>query len=173
MDKPTLRSFYKEERIKISNKNEKSLKIAEKIIKTEFYKNSKAIMLFYPKENEVNTLYIMDKALLDGKTVVFPATDKENKALIPIIYDGSFKKGAFGVYEPMGDIISKDEIDFAIIPALSVDKDGYRLGYGGGYYDRFLKDFKGEKIAVLFSELLADELPHDEFDIKTDITITD
>ena len=173
MDKSTLRSFYKEKRAKISDKNEKSLEISEKILKTDIYKNSKVIMLFYPKENEVNTLHIMDKALSDGKTVVFPVTDKENKALIPTIYNGSFKKGAFGIYEPLGEEISKNEIDFAIVPALSADKEGYRLGYGGGYYDRFLKDFKGKKIVVLFFELMSDELPRDEFDIKADLIITD
>lgn len=173
MDKASLRSFYKEERKKISDKGEKSLKIAEKISKMDIYKNSKVIMLFYPKENEVDTLHLFKKAISDNKTVVFPVTDTENKELIPIIYNGSFKKGAFGIYEPIGERISKDEIDLAVIPALSADKEGFRLGYGGGYYDRFLKDFKGGKIVVLFSQLLSDKLPHDEFDIKADLIITD
>lgn len=173
MDKASLRSFYKEKRAEISDKNEKSLKIAKKLTGTDIYKNSKVIMLFYPKENEVNTLFILEKAISDEKTVVFPVTDTKNKELIPVIYNGNFKKGAFGIYEPLGDAIPKDEIDMVVVPALSVDKDGFRLGYGGGYYDRFLKDFKGKKIAVLFSPLLADKLPKNEFDIKTDLTITD
>lgn len=172
-DKSVLRSFYKEERARILDKDKKSLKIAEKITETDIYKNSETIMLFYPKENEVNTLHLLDKAISDKKTVVFPVTDTKNKELTPVVYNGSFKKGAFGIYEPIGDIISKDKIDLVIIPALCVDKEGYRLGYGGGYYDRFLKDFKGKKIAVLFSQLLTDKLPRDDFDIKTDLTITD
>lgn len=173
MDKSSLRSFYKEKRTEITDKDDKSLKIAEKITETDIYKNSKVIMLFYPKENEVNTLHLLDMSISDKKTVVFPVTDTKNKELIPVIFSGSFKKGAFGIYEPCGDIISKDKIDLVVIPALSIDKEGYRLGYGGGYYDRFLKDFKGKKIAVLFSQLLADKLPHDDFDIKADLTITD
>lgn len=173
IDKNALRSFYKEKRTQISDKDKKSLEITEKILETDIYKNSKTIMLFYPKKDEVNTLFLMEKAILDKKTVVFPVTDTKNKELTPVTYNGSFKKGAFGIYEPLGDIIDKDKIDLVIIPALACDKENYRLGYGGGYYDRFLKDFKGYKITVLFSSLLADELPHDEFDIKTDIVLTD
>jgi len=172
-DKNSLRSFFKDKRAKITDKREKSIRITEKIIETDTYKSSKTLMLFFPKADEVDTLFLIKKAITDKKTVVFPITDKKTNNLIPVIFKGGFKKGAFGIYEPIGDIIDKNKIDAVIIPALSADSHNYRLGYGGGYYDRFLKDFNGFKITVLFSELLTDRLPRDEFDIKTDLVITD
>ena len=174
IDKKELRRIFKQKRAEITDKREKSIKITEKFIKTEIYKNAKTIMLFYPLEDEVNTLFIFEKAISDGKRVVFPVTDTKTNEIIPTCYSCGFSKGAYGIFEPLGNqTAEKNEIDAVIIPALSADKEGYRLGYGGGYYDRFLADFSGHKVTVLFSELLSDKLPCEKFDIKTDMIITD
>lgn len=173
-DKKNLRLLFKQKRKEIACKREKSIKIAEKFFITDVYKNADTIMLFYPLNDEVNTLFIFEKALKDGKKVVFPVTDIKSKEIIPVYYKNGFKKGAYGIFEPTGGLTAdKNQIDAVIIPALSADTKNYRLGYGGGCYDRFLKDFKGYKATVLFSELLTDSLPHDNFDIKTDEVITD
>lgn len=177
ISKNELRRFYKEKRREIPDKRQKSIKIAEKLFSTELYKNSKTIMLFYPLSNEVNTLFIFEKAINDGKNVVFPITDQKTNGITPVCYKNGFVKGAYNIFEPIdfgkGQKIPKNKIDIALIPALASDSENYRLGYGGGCYDRFLADFKGKKITLLFKELLCDKLPYDKFDIKADLVITD
>lgn len=174
ISKNELRRFYKEKRREIPDKRQKSIKIAEKLFSTELYKNSKTIMLFYPLSNEVNTLFIFEKAVKDGKNVVFPVTDEKTNEITPVYYKNGFVKGAYNIFEPIGFYKGeKKEIDLALLPALSSDRENYRLGYGGGCYDRFLADFKGKKITLLFKELLSNKLPRDKFDIKADLVITD
>ena len=67
----------------------------------------------------------------------------------------------------------KNNIDLIIVPALCCDKNGYRLGYGGGYYDRFLKDYKGIKVVCLPKQLIFDTIYHEVHDIKMDYIITE
>lgn len=180
ISKNELRKLYKEKRREIPDKRQKSIKIAEKLFSTELYKNSKTIMLFYPLSNEVNTLFIFEKAVKDGKNVVFPVTDEKTNEITPVYYKNGFVKGAYNIFEPLRfekvekvKKSQKDEIDIALLPALASDRENYRLGYGGGCYDRFLADFKGKKITLLFKELLCHRLPRDKFDIKADLVITD
>ena len=173
MDKKELRAYFKEIRKNIKEKDEKSLIITEKFLNTEIYKNSKTIMLYYPLSDEVNTLFLFERAKKDGKKIVFPKTITETRELIPVLYTNGFVKGAYNIFEPLGEIFPKECIDVVIVPALSADSNNFRLGYGGGYYDRFLEDFKGKKVTFLFGELKTDKLPTEETDIKTDIVITD
>ena len=174
MDKKELRAYFKNIRKAIPRKNEKSLIITEKFINSDIYKKSETIMLFYPLATEVNTLFLLEKALKDGKKVVFPKTVTETNEIIPLHFEKGFIKGAYNIYEPISEKISdKNEIDTVVVPALACDCECYRLGYGGGYYDRFLADFSGNKVTFLFKELITDRLPREKTDIKTDIVITD
>lgn len=173
-EKDFLRAFFLRKREKITEKRKKSLIISEKFFMTDIYKKSKTIMLFYPLKNEVNTLFILEKALNDGKSIVFPVTDEKTNEITPVYFEKGFTKGAYKIFEPTGSkTCDKQKIDVSVLPALSADNENYRLGYGGGCYDRFLKDFNQKKVTLLFKELKSDKLPHDEFDIKTDFVITD
>ena len=174
-EKTLLRKELLKIRGKIADKREKSFAITNIFIDSDLYKNAESIMLFYPLADEVNTLFLFERLLKDEKTVLFPKTDKASHTIIPEVYEGyGFKQGAYGIYEPLfGKKYEKENIDAVIVPALSVDRDKYRLGYGGGYYDRFLEDFRGVKITLIFSELLSVRLPRGKFDIKTDNVITE
>ena len=87
---------------------------------------------------------------------------------------GELKDGMYGIKEPVSDVpCDKKSIDLAIIPALAFDTKGFRLGYGKGYYDRFLADTDINTIGICHKELLVPKLPHDEFDISVDKVITD
>ena len=85
------------------------------------------------------------------------------------------KTGKFGILEPNENnkIFENFERSICIIPALAVDKDLNRLGYGGGYYDRFLKNYNGIKCVVCYKENLIDKLPFNKFDIKVDLLVMD
>lgn len=71
------------------------------------------------------------------------------------------------------DAVSKEEIDLVIVPGLLYNRAGYRVGFGGGYYDRFLKDYRGYTISLAFSFQLIDHLPHEEYDIPVGKMITE
>ena len=81
----------------------------------------------------------------------------------------------FGMAEPSPDLpqVSPNEIQLVLVPGLAFDHSGWRLGYGGGYFDRFLKDFSGVSVGVVYRALLLDAIPHGEYDISVDWLVTE
>jgi len=90
-------------------------------------------------------------------------------------FDNNMRSGAFGILEPRHDLPVMDlqNIDLILIPAVACDRQGYRLGYGGGFYDRWLPNSTGFKSGVIFDEFCVDELPHDAWDVPLDAIFTD
>ena len=83
------------------------------------------------------------------------------------------ESGKYGILEPKQycKLVYPEEIDVAIIPCLSCNAEGYRIGYGGGFYDRYLRNQQFLKIAICYEELILDEIPTDSYDEKVDIII--
>lgn len=111
---------------------------------SNFQLNEKKISLFLPIEraNELNTYFILDKAMNIGAEVAVPKINSNSNELKHIQIDENtvFELSNFGIPEPVkGRTVSAEHIDFVIVPMLAADKNGYRVGYGKGYYDRFLK----------------------------------
>ncbi len=81
----------------------------------------------------------------------------------------------FGMVEPTPDspIVAPEEIQLALVPGLAVDRHGWRLGYGGGYFDRFLKEFSGVSVGVVFHALLLHEVPHTPLDVPVQWIVTE
>ena len=134
--------------------------------------NADTILLYYPHKKEVNTIPIIEKLIKLKKTVLLPKVEKDN--ILPIIISNisNLKVGFAGIKEPEGFTFPKEKIDIVVVPAIAYDKRGYRLGYGKGFYDRFLKDFQNLKIGLAYDFQVVDKLPNDTFDIPVDIIIT-
>ena len=135
----------------------------------EFIK-AKTIFCYVSAKGEVETKNLISE-LLKEKTVVVPyCTDREgNMICVKIASPDDLKEGMFGIPEPKIPIeFPKEHIDFAIVPGVAFDKSGYRIGYGKGYYDRFLKDINPFKVGVCQKQFFLDSVPHDEFDVKMD-----
>ena len=147
------------------------------LLKTREFADAKTILLYYPIKNEISPLPLMEKVMQMGKIVAFPVCDKENRTLIfkKVSHRSELEKSDFGLFEPNEYCTSAmlDENTLCIVPALLFSKDGYRLGYGGGYYDRFLKNFKGISAGLCYDELLCDSLPHEMHDIPLNMIISD
>ena len=95
--------------------------------------------------------------------------------IVPYKNNNEFSKGLFNILEPKNSFEQNiNEIDLVVVPALCVDTKGNRVGYGKGYYDRFLNssNFCGEKIVFIPNELLVDKLSHDDWDIPANVIIT-
>lgn len=164
-DKKSLRKWAKENRIKFTD----SEKLVQALKNSSEYKNAKNIMIFYPLKNEVNLL-----PLLEDKTKNFylPKIVGENLLCCPYSAGDELCVSCFKTMEPLTEACDKNLIDMAVIPALCCDKNNYRLGYGGGFYDRFLKDFRGTKTVCLPEELIVETVFPESHDIPVDIVIT-
>ena len=134
----------------------------------KIYIEAKNVMLFYPTEFEVDLRELFD----DNKKFYLPKVDGEELLVCP--YCRELKKSSFGICEPCSNPVSPDILDLVIVPALMCDENGYRLGYGGGFYDRFINKY-GQNFKTLCpipKELFVENLPVDKFDKKVDFIIT-
>ena len=146
-----------------------SYKLVHKLIETDEYKQAKNIMLFYPIKNEVNLLELLQD---NSKIFYLPKVDGQKLLCCEYKNGDILCESCFKTLEPTSKPIDKNIIDLVIVPALCCDKNNFRLGYGGGFYDRFLVDYKGKTVVCLPKELVIDTIYPDEFDIAVDNIVT-
>ena len=157
-----------------------SQKITEKLLSMNCIKDANTIMLYLDFNNEVKTDQLITKLISLRKTVAAPVTIKDERKLIPFkitnLKDG-INIGAYGIREPKKDPsneLNVEDIDILIVPAVAYDKDCYRLGYGGGFYDRYLeKHPQMERVAIAFSFQMLPEVPTEPTDICPQIIVTE
>lgn len=153
-------------------------KIFETLINSNFYKKTKVIFTFVSFKSEVDTHRIIDHAIRDGKTVCVPKIKSKIKGIDVFKIKGKkdLEKRYFGVMEPKDNCtpVNPKDIDLILMPGLAFDKRGGRIGYGGGFYDRFLKKLKKKvsKIALAYHFQILDEVPVNSLDVRVDGIIT-
>ncbi len=137
---------------------------------SEAYLRASVLALYAPIHNEVQTAAIFDRALRDGKTVCFPRVSGEGLDFVAVAGPGDLSPGAFGIGEPRGtQVVAVTAIDTVVMPGIGFDRCGYRLGYGGGYYDRAIGTAcPAELVGLAYDFQLVDELPTEEHDIRLD-----
>lgn len=183
MDKQEIRNMVKKRRNSMSE-NEvttKSKIIIEKLMDTKEFKNADNIMIFLSFNNEVYTYNLIEKCIKLGKRVIVPYTVKDTYEIIPTVLgniEEDLKQTSYGYMEPKKEKlqpIDEKKIDLTVVPGLAFDKNMNRIGFGKGYYDRYLaktrKDAK--KIAVAYDYQVLEEIPSEVFDVKMDSIITD
>ena len=175
MDKKEARKEYIEVRknIPIEKRADKSLKICKKIEELISAKHFDAILLYAPLEYEVDVIKIFNKSLSDN--FYFPLTKGEAVTFHKVESLDDLETGNFNVREPKeycSEIFFKKDKEYlVIVPGAAFDKNGYRIGYGKGFYDKFFaknKDVKFTKIGVCFKECFFDEIDYDEYDYPVD-----
>ena len=132
------------------------------------FNDAKTIFCYVSYNGEVETLNLLSD-ILKTKTLVVPycIDDDGNMIAVKINTADDLVKGMYGISEPKNPVpFPKEEIDFVIVPGVAFSKDGYRLGYGKGYYDRFLSGICPYKLGVCKKELFLEKLPYNEFDVK-------
>jgi 5-formyltetrahydrofolate cyclo-ligase len=182
LDKKILREKVLQKRADLSPKNiiEYSDIIAEKLYKMDSYKEAKTIMSFISFDSEVNTHEIIKRSISHNKSIVVPITIPKTKELkVSEVLDFSeLELGYYNILTPKKKyirFIDPSTIDLILVPGVVFARNGYRVGYGGGYYDRFLSKFekKVDKIGLAFDLQVTDEVPTDSFDIPVDLIITE
>ena len=152
-------------------RKERDKKICRKIFESDEYLKSEKLFAYYPVRGEIDLLPLTVRAMSDGKVTALPVI-KEDK-IIFCEFDGESREGRFGIPEPTGGIVLPDEKTLCIVPGLGYDREKFRIGYGGGFYDRFLRAFTGVSLGAFYSEFYEERLPRDEYDIPLDIIITE
>lgn len=158
-----------------------SQKITEKLLSMNCIKDANTIMLYLDFNNEVSTDSLIKKLLNLGKIVSSPITLKEERKLIPSqITDlkNGIQYGAYNIREPKPECspaINIKDLDVVIVPAVAYDKNCYRLGYGGGFYDRFLENLRKDAvtIGIAFDLQIFDEVPKEPHDAQLDYIVTE
>lgn len=176
VDKKSFRKEAVKVRNSIENRVAKSDEIAMRLCQTEYYNNASEILCYVSYRSEVITDTIINKALHEGKAVALPKVegDKMEFYYIHSLEDTNISE--MGIREPADncDKVTNTGNAIVIVPGTSFDYKGNRNGYGGGFYDRYLSAHKVKAaIGIAFEEQVYDAIPHDEYDIKMDIIITD
>lgn len=143
--------------------------LVEKLRKTREYGQAKNVLIYYPLDNEINLLALLNDS---DKNFYLPKIDGQELLCCPFKEGDKTCLSCFKTCEPLTEPCEKSIIDLVILPALACDKNNYRLGYGGGFYDRFLKDYNGKKAVCLPSELIVETIYPEEHDIPVDLIIT-
>lgn len=133
------------------------------------YYLAKHIMIFYPLASEINLLGLLED---DNKYFYLPRVNGIDLECCPYKRGDDLILSPLNIREPCCESVDKSEIELVFVPALMADNNFYRLGYGGGFYDRFLKDLNAFKIIPLADELIVESLPIEETDVKCDCIVT-
>ena len=168
-NKQELRKWAKEERKKLDIEKI-SFTLVQKLKETDEYRQAKNIMIFYPLKDEINLLGLLED---ENKNFFLPKIDGENLLCCPFSKDTELCESCFKTKEPITEPVEKSLIDLVIVPALAADKNNYRLGYGGGFYDRFLSGGVNiVKISCVSKEFVLETVYPEKHDIKIDKIIT-
>lgn len=157
---------------------EKSQLIVDHLEESSVFKQAERIHSYISmnQRNEVNTHFLIRELLEEGKEVIVPVTNFEDGMLSHVqLHDfDELQPNKWGLLEPpVTDTVEARSFDIILIPMAAADIKGNRLGYGKGFYDRFLSGCKGTKIGLLFHRFIQEEIPSEDFDVKMDMLISE
>ena len=183
MSKSELRKRVMEARkaIPAAEAKERSSLIQQQVLSMEEYAKASTIMLYLDFRNEVQTDQIIIDALSKGKRISIPVSDTATKRLTPsqiVEYPGDLTEGTYGILEPKTDCIrplEPEELDLIIVPGVAFDEECNRLGYGAGFYDRFLPRTKPGTVfmALAFEMQIYAKVYHQSHDCPVHFVITE
>lgn len=152
---------------------EKSRLLARKFLSCEAYRNAKTIYGYLPYNQEVRTTAMLAQALKDGKQVAVPKVYGEEMRFIVLEDLSKVEKGYAGIPEPIADgPVAEDPDALVLMPGLAFDAQGHRIGYGGGFYDKFLAaEPNHPTVALCYDFQLLDQLETEEFDVPVDLVL--
>ncbi|KKE80152.1 5-formyltetrahydrofolate cyclo-ligase [Oceanobacillus caeni] len=166
-----LKSLSKDERLEIEQK------LRNKLVDSDLWKRAKTIGITISQGFEWDTTPIIKKAWDEGKAVCVPKCLPDKEMVFYIIHDFHLlEKGLYDIPEPNPEKatkVKKQDMDLLIVPGVVFDHNGYRIGFGGGYYDRFLVDFPNETISLASHFQVIEQLPIDSHDLPVTCIVTE
>ena len=137
--------------------------LTEQLLQHPFYQEAKVIATYLSFPHEFQTQELIEQALRDCKKVLIPKTYPKGRMDFVVYDPQQLVKTSFGLLEPQGDleVVDVSQIDLIHVPGLAFTTEGYRIGYGGGYYDRYLKHFSGNTLSTVYPCQIRDFIPED------------
>ena len=150
----------------------------DRLFDSDLWKKAESIGVTMSQDIEWDTYPIINRAWREQKTLSVPKETHKTRQMTfyAITSFDQLEEGYIGIQEPIegkATEIEKQEIDLLIVPGVAFTKAGYRIGFGGGFYDRFLADYTGKTVSLIATEQLYNNLPHDEYDQPVNYIITD
>ncbi|HEB12880.1 MAG TPA: 5-formyltetrahydrofolate cyclo-ligase [Actinobacteria bacterium] len=178
ISKESLRRLFREKRSSLGaqTRAEASAQIVDHIVALEAFQESMGIGAFWPLAEEVNTRALIAKCFEMGKRVYLPRVNSQETRLEFCPFTGdvtSLRSGPFQIQEPATPESPAGSIDLIIVPGLAFDMRGHRLGYGAGYYDKYLEDKRALLTGIAFDIQTIDILPVGDHDVAVDIVVTE
>ena len=176
MDKKELRRSIRERKRAMTEEEivSRSEKLAELFIASEAYRSAKTIYGYLPYNQEVRTVPMLEQAIRDGKKVAVPKCyDRDMKFIYISDFEKEVAPGYANIPEPISDEpVADDKTALVLMPGLAFDPQGHRIGYGGGFYDRFLAEEPDHPtLALCYGFQMVDHLETEEFDIPVDMVL--
>ena len=177
-EKDRLRTYFKEKRKALREEEKKALNqaIADRVLHSAAFRYASTLLAYAPKGEEVDILPICEIALQKGKKLAFPRCFGEGEMSFHFVSSLSeLSPGKYGILEPSADapFFSFSPATLCLVPGLSFDRFGYRLGYGKGYYDRFLSHFEGTALGVVYADFIRENLPNGSFDFSVSALVSE
>ena len=174
-ERESLRRFLLEKRDNTSFDFMKiaSEKIQKKLKKIYAFRDAQKIGVYYPIGSEILTQDIIQELLSNGKDVFLPKVIGENMEFRKITDFSSLEKGSFDIMEPKDDCETDNDLDVVLVPTVGISPSGVRLGYGHGFYDRFLAEHKSVTISLTMEKQIIKKIPKSDHDIIIDWIITE
>ena len=178
--KDGLRAEYKIKRAALDAeiKRQRDAKICERALSLVSFRCADYVLMYSAQENEICVDSLAKEALRQGKKVAFPVCDAENHTMSYHFVSSlsELSVGTYGIREPdkgapSYSVESCRGSAICFVPGLVFDTHGYRVGYGKGYYDRFLSGFCGSRIGIVYSDFILPEVPRGRYDERVDMLI--
>ena len=133
-------------------KNTMDRALTDRLLHHPFYQEAKVIATYLSFPHEFQTQELIEQALKDGKKVLIPKTYPQGRMEFVVYDPQQLVKISFGLLEPQGnlEVVDASQIDLIHVPGLAFTTEGYRIGYGGGYYDRYLENFAGHSLSTIY-----------------------
>lgn len=175
MDKTALRKEIREKKRAMTEQQiaDASRRLGELFIASDAYKNAKTIYGYLPYNQEVRTVSMLEQAIKDGKRVAVPKVYGDEMKFIYMTDLSAVSKGYAGIPEPVADQpVADDPTALVLMPGLAFDPQGHRIGYGGGFYDKFLAaEPDHPTLALCYDFQMLPKLETEEFDIPVDTVL--
>lgn len=175
MNKTALRKQIREKKRAMTPAEieDKSCRLGELFAQSEAYRRARSIYGYLPYNQEVRTVAMLEQAIRDGKKVAVPKCYGDEMRFIWMDDLSQVEKGYAGIPEPIADgPVADDETALVLMPGLAFDPQGHRIGYGGGFYDKFLAaEPNHPTVALCYDFQMLDHLETEEFDIPVDTVL--
>ena len=148
------------------------------ILSSASFRYAQTVLAYHPRETEIDVLPLLREAMAQGKKIALPRCEEEHTMTYRYVDDlDALTPGMYGIYEPSADApVFREEAGRAslcLVPGVVFDAHGFRIGYGGGYYDRFLHGYQGSMLGLVYKEFILASVPHGRYDLALPVIATE